>query len=495
MASEKERGPLPWREQLATFCERLSRRFGAKEGSGHGHNKHHHGFCHEVRHLLVPAIFIACLVHLVHGVSLPLEVPARLVVSNLAAHWLAQHGSSNYPDDAKLAILKIDRDTFKDQARYGGRSPLDRCKLMRDLEAVFVQVPALKALGIDLDLSPTGDKKQDDCANEILVALQGKLPMTSTVILPVDSDDRKDSGPWRAWVRQHKVQLADPLLQSQLGMARQHVDDRHACPSLGVALGSPRDDRRQDACLTDKRTDESEDIQPLNIAFHRLALLGQAQKNNEPSAQALSFDQQIAALKDKGVTRLIIGPGYDQSDEFLTPLGMLNGVDVHAAIALEPHETHRAWLDIVIDIVLGVLFGAGVHRIWARYFDQRLGSSRRLGHPGLAYKWLLLLLLLLLGGLLVLPAASTAVTVLWGTWISPAPMLIGMTVDALVTGSVTAAIGRQEAKVHRRHPLRGDKQGAIFPRIGRFIGLQVPAAVWLCVVAWVLWKLLLGQAH
>jgi hypothetical protein len=482
MSSEKEVGPARWREQLAAFCNQLSRRSGAKEGSGHGHTNRHHGFCHEARHLLVPAIFIACLVHLVHGVSLPLEVPARLVVSNLAAHWLAQHGSSNYPGDSKLAILKIDRLTFKDPVRYGGRSPLDRCKLKLDLRAVLAQVPALEALGIDFDLSPTGDKAQDDCANEILATLKDKSELTSTVILPVDSDDRKDSGPWREWVRKNNVQLADPLLQSQLGMARQHVDDPGACPSLGVALASLRNDLRQSACLTDQRVDRPKEIDPLNIAFHRLALLGQAQKTKESGDQALRFDEQIAALKGKDVTRLIIGPGYDQSDEFLTPLGMLNGVDVHAAIALEPHETHRAWLDILIDIVLGVLFGAIVHRIWARYFDQRLGSSRRVGHPGMAYKWLLLLLLLLLVGLLVLPAASTAVTVLWGTWISPAPMLIGMTVDALVTGSVTAAVSRLQAHAPGRRHVAVGKPKTMVGRIGRFIGLQVPTMLWLVVV-------------
>ena len=66
--------------------------------------------------------------------------------------------------------------------------------------------------------------------------------------------------------------------------------------------------------------------------------------------------------------------------------------DVHAAIALEPHEAHDERLDFVIDVILGVAFGALVHRIWGWYFDQRLGRS---GQPGLAYKWLLLLVMLL----------------------------------------------------------------------------------------------------
>ena len=488
-SAESKDQPLPgplWQRANA-ICRRLRPWFGVEDHACA--NKH--GVSHWLKHLLPPALFIASVVHLLHGLTVPLELPARLVVSNVAAHWLAEHGVGKYPEDDDLALLKIDRQTFRE--RYGGRSPLDRCKLRDDLTAIIGQLDGLEKLGIDFDLSPTHDPDQDKCANQILALLKSKPKIVSTLILPVDLEDRDKSGGWRADVAAAHVQLADAELDVQFGMARQHQDDRHSCPSLGVALG--RDgpgSERQAHCLKVEAEAASGHGDRFNIAFHRLALL-----KHRPETV---FGEQLAALKGQGVKRVILGPGYDRGDEFMTPLGLLNGVDVHAAIALEPHEAHDERLDFVIDVILGVAFGALVHCIWGAYFDQRLGGT---GQPGLAYKWLLLLVMLLaLAILLILPTASTIVTVAWGWWISPVPMLIGMTVDALVTGSVGAAIHqleRVEKAAANLAPAQAAQDSAppaaTDPDIVQLIGLHLPAVLWVFCVGWALITMLPSGAH
>ena len=494
-------GPL--RRRANAICKRLRPWLGAEDHPAVRHPGSH-GFWHALPHLLLSALFIASLVHLLPGLTLPLELPARLVVSNVAAHWLTEYGAGKYPEDDDFALLKIDSKTFRDMDRYGGRSPLDRCKLKDDLGAVLRQLPTLQSLGIDFDLSPTGDPAQDCCAGEILAILRDKAAATpgfvSTVILPIDPDERRTLMPWRQQVVDHKVRLADPELDLQFGMVRQHRDDGLGCPSLGLALGlqQPKGER-QALCVQDPPEAKADNSKRYNVAFHRLALL-KHQPQMVSAKEVETFDRQLAALKGQGVTRLLFGPGYEHSDEFLTPLGLLNGVDVHAAIALEPHERHNKWVDFVIDVVLGVLFGALVHRIWSRYFDQRLDRLRRSGQPRLAYKWLLLLGLLLAAAILVvLPGASTWVTVVFGWWISPVPMLVGMTVDALVTGSVKASIGRHEQLVAAgslaEPPQASAPDATFYPGILQVVGLHLPALFWLLVVGWALVGLVTGKAH
>lgn len=497
-SAEPEQAPLqtPWRQRANAICRGLRPYVGINDPPA----TKPHGFLQELPHLLLSALFIASVVHLLHGLTVPLELPARLVVSNVAAHWLAGHGAGRYPEDDDFALLKIDSATFRDKDRYGGSSPLDRCKLSEDLSKIVGQLDGLERLGIDFDLSPTGKLDQDKCAGDILALLKSRPKIVTTLILPVDPDDREQSAAWRKAVAESRVQLADPELDVQFGMARQHRDDGQNCPSLGVALGRelPQPDR-QGRCMKDLAGSPSGHHDRFNIAFHRLALLKHrpqmvSAKDVEP------FEQQLLALKGKGVKRVMFGPGYDRSDEFLTPLGLLNGVDVHAAIALEPRERHDGRLDFVIDVILGVAFGALVHRLWKRYFDQRLDRSRLSGQPRMAYKWLLLLVgLLALAILLVLPAASTVVTVVWGWWISPVPMLIGMTVDALVTGSVAAAIDRHEhppaamdesaATAHDRAP-----PAVIPPNTLQVLGLHLPALLWFFIVGWALISMLPGDA-
>lgn len=114
-----------------------------------GASKHHS----HVGHLLLTSLFVASAVHLVEH-QLPLDVPARKLVSQ----WAAGSISSGWPRDAAaggdLAVLKIDRERFV--SFYGGQSPLSRCKLYADIKDILAAGPHLRDLALDFDLSPTG---------------------------------------------------------------------------------------------------------------------------------------------------------------------------------------------------------------------------------------------------------------------------------------------------------------------------------------------------
>ncbi|MET0517559.1 MAG: hypothetical protein ABW005_01870, partial [Burkholderiaceae bacterium] len=214
---------------------------------------------------------------------------------------------------------------------------------------------------------------------------------------------------------------------------------------------------------------------------------------------------------------------YDRTDEYLTPLGMLSGVKIHAATALSLSSKWEG-LNFLIDIALGLVFGLCVHGFWHRYFQQRLGlvhpvdpanaatptdataataaGGADTASPGLAYLWLVgLLLFWLVLGLALLPLLSIAALRWAGLWISPVPMLIGMTVDAFVMGSVQTATQLLPDSAARPRPLaflrglrRRHEPTAIRAPLTS-LGLALPFLIWLSVVLSALTAVLDAQLH
>ncbi|TXI24909.1 MAG: CHASE2 domain-containing protein [Roseateles sp.] len=481
--------------------------------AGHGH-----GVLHHVIKLLVAALFVASSVQLLDRWLVPLDLSARLVVAHAAA------AQADVPEHfaPPTAVLQIDREHF--DRDYGGRTPLDRCRLRDDLPVVLKALPGVHALGLDLDLSdlppdradakPGADglkpnEAQNRCACQLLDWLKAWRDVPGetrrvALILPVDRQDRERSGAWRREVAQRGLELADPRLVQEFGLVRRHWLNPGACPTLGQWMGLPPEQANQAACR-DVKQDREELVGDAhhahNISFHRAVA-----QVRVPDPDASGWEQQWQALaaQQPPVRQLFVGARFDASDDFLTPLGTMAGVEVHAAIAQNPRERVEHLWGFPLDLLLGVVLGAGVTWCWGRYFHQRL--STRLPRRQLAFWWLVLLALVWGLLLIALPMGAQQILQRLDVWVSPVPMLLGMTLDALVLGSVEVATARLEAREGHHHEPLHEAWPAPIPWLWRrlrpspltaprspaawqAVPAALPALVWWTVVVLALLKL------
>jgi hypothetical protein len=138
---------------------------------------------------------------------------------------------------------------------------------------------------------------------------------------------------------------------------------------------------------------------------------------------------------------VFFGAAYGEGDTFVTPLGDLYGVEIHAASFLsflDPLSADNHLAELLADIVFGFVFGFVIAFFWEQYFRLRLSddSDRRLIAP------------VVLGGLgiavalvaFVLTIVSWLLLARFGIWSSPIPMAIGMLIESFVSGSVAQGI-------------------------------------------------------
>lgn len=186
-------------------------------------------------------------------------------------------------------------------------------------------------------------------------------------------------------------------------------------------------------------------------------------------------------------TLVIFGGDYDLADRFATPLGQKSGAYLHAISALRTsiNESHLAGL--LADFALGLGFGLVAHGLWALWFEARRRRTpfRLLGIFPCALtpqtSWVALVLLALCLSVLTFLALLLAawLLVLCDIWLSPVPMMAGMTLDAMVLGSAGAAAH----KIGGRQPY-DDRPSYARPGIFRLLLSLVPQLIWMAVVGY-----------
>ena len=410
-------------------------------------------------HSLFSALFIACLIHTWPALVLPVDLPLRTIIGNIASWAPPPDSAPDTAADARtplrdLALIKLDGERLR--STYHGNSPLNRCALLQDLRGLLAS-RTLQLLAIDLDLSPSTQRAMRSKAEDAgscdaqLDQLMIDNARRVLLILPLDRDRlRADRGPaeaaeqaaQKAWLNNmttKQLRFARPELDLQFGMLRHHL--LQPAPGLGVAMA-------QGICKL-AATDPSLVHYCRRVArLDAAALRGEARQislhvlvKQLPLRNRLLLDGQTGTvLDDRKIRYALLGAGYSADDEPLTPIGRLAGVEVHAAIAANPNEAASHLFDLLFDVVLGVVFACFVHFFWRHYFKQRLAVKEQKvserGHPLLAYRWLVGLVLSSLVLLPLLGVASTWALATHGWWISPAGMLVGVLIDAFVIGGV-----------------------------------------------------------
>lgn|GEM_PF-6377107 len=419
---------------------------------------------HFWRHAFLSALFIASLVHLLSPLPVPLEMPAYSLASNLAFHF----SSPTNTVLSKLAIVQIDNMHF-DQA-YEGTSPLNRCVLHDDLQKIY-QDSALKVIAIDLDLSPTlrQGEYEKGCQRQLDALIDSKNNAHRTVLIePFDMQTHQEYADWMQARQQKGITFGAATLDSAYGMVShyklptspEYHSESPKSPSSPVLFGERLAQRlcaepdyhrsNAKACAALRQNEPSthtaSEAESYPIIYNQLRQLHlQGQSITLPLAK----DTALA-----GIEYVLVGAGYSKDDEFLTPIGPLNGVQIHAAIASEPRHTDREWLGFGIDIGLGTGFAWLLALLWTHYFNSKLNQG--LG-ADLAYLWLTGLGAIYLLLIFVLMTLSVILFSHWGLWISPVPMVIGMALDAFVIHGVETAaekVQKAEAKAAKPTPYR-----------------------------------------
>ncbi|MBX3610927.1 MAG: hypothetical protein KF871_13635 [Hydrogenophaga sp.] len=459
-----------------------------EDGDGED-DAHSHGF--SWWHLLVAAIFMASLLHLstVKWLLTPLEVPT-LATFNLASH-LARP-SASLQDPVSVVAVLIDRSRY--ETKYAGTSPLPRQALSEDL-GYLLSRPGVKHIVLDLDVSPSARAHVDkafDTEEKALHALLKRNATSLTLIAPrtvTNPELQSRRAAWLIEMCRAGVAIADPRLHPTLGMVTRSMaydaltvgvglragagargDLGNLCPSIGGseelarALVNPDSGsttldqlgeqvtkryRPNGKCVSSPCPDTQARILPFHKSLHLTRVAHWCPDTLPTQVPAPRIRLDCASQEDVGQeidwrnTSVVFGSGSDPADQFITPLGVRSGAEVHAMAASAAPVNENSLVSFLMDVLFGVLFGALAHHCWHVWFDARRDQGNLIGLIPLKSHnaWLALVALTLGLAMAAIGGVAIAAYALHQSdlWVSPVPVLVGMTIDGFVTAGVQSA--------------------------------------------------------
>ncbi|MGY2262313.1 CHASE2 domain-containing protein [Pseudomonas sp. SDO55104_S430] len=428
-----------------------------------GHAKSEHWLAHFLSvctHHLPAALMVAAIVGICHHRFHLLDAVdgyAFLGIGNLTAHDVSQ----DLGDRPTVAVVLIDQQSHEDY--YRERNPLDRCELKKDLEAIYDLPKPPKLLVIDLDLSPSmpvagPENDAAEYCNALLRTLLGQLRPTQTVLMaPFEMLDAKAQANIEQWREDLEgyVSFADPIIRIRYGLV--NAIDCSADSLAAVAFDNyPNKPVRLKNCLSNQH---KEQVPPLVISPGQYFSGLRAVALSELPSRKPQCDPCVPTNADLNLPVVFLGSGYGDSDTYLTPVGTMYGVEVHAAAfmsLLQPTKGNDA-LAFVLDVGLGLLMGSLIDLSWRRYFSLRFSSSAfdRQRAP-----WRILLLG---AGLSIVVLMLTFVS-FWllrhcSLWLSPIPIALGMLIESFFSSAVRAAVEegyeQRQALINRLEKAQG----------------------------------------
>lgn len=355
--------------------------------------------------------------------------------------------------DVKALVVQIDQAAA--ESRYLDRSPLDRCELHADLGAVYsaMKKHRLDLLVVDLDLSPARWLLTDNGSRTAEAGCQSALyrtikeaaagePKVRTVLMqPIEAADpvlRARQNEWRAEIEGPGVTLAHAVLPVNYGLVIKQYCDPHALAAAAYRQAAPPGDLR---CAEPRFIDPRKYVSGV-IPLPLSALADGAGTFEGRLGEALrAHGAGDEAGRAGSVRAVFFGAAYGQGDTFVTPLGELYGVEIHAAgflSHLDPILAENRLTELLVDIAYGFFFGFLIALFWERYFELRLSenSDLRLAAP----LWLFGLALTIVFCAVLLTFISWWLLARFGLWLSPIPMAIGMLIESFASGSVAQGI-------------------------------------------------------
>jgi hypothetical protein len=386
-------------------------------------------------------------------------------------------------DKARALVVLIDG--VAAETRYLDRSPLDRCQLKDDIGAVYSamanvnlkRTPAqrLDLVVIDLDLSPArwlasepGSKTPEaECERTLyqeIIDAVSKHRIRTVLMRPFESSTPTTSETWKRL--ESAATFGRAVLPVEYGLViRQYCDPDTLAASayvLSAKLKGPRKNCIDEETRHAKRNTELIDPRKYLSGVVPFAV-GSATDLSKRIELKLTADQPSgAAANPADFKAVFFGAAFGEGDTFVTPLGELYGVEIHAAAflsLLDPLSTNNHLSEFLADIVFGFLFGFLIACCWEQYFKLRLSqdSDHRLSAP----LWLVLLGIAVIIMAIVLTFVSLRLLARFGIWASPIPMAVGMLVESFVSGSVAQGVRTADAiKGAGKPPRRSFRESA-----------------------------------
>jgi len=422
-----------------------------------GHDKSEHWIARCISagtHHLPAALMVAAIVSICHHQLHLLDAIdgyAYLAIGNLTANSIAQENSN----DPTVGVILIDQKSNEDI--YQERSPLDRCELKKDLETLYYLPKPPKLLVVDLDLSPSfsdspvdppessepgkdpDNPAEEDCDEQLLTLLKQPHNGTHTVLMtPLNMLDPNTEQKIADWKKKLEglcfVSFADdPTIRVSYGLVNNIECNKN---SLAATAYTHYPDKTTDPenCLKDKTGHEQLRINPGQY-FSGLTPVSLSQLPSRNGSQHSNHPQTALYLPV-----MFVGTSFGDSDTFLTPLGTMYGVEVHAAafMSLLQPTTHHDLSAFILDVLLGLLIGGIIAFFWHHYFSLRFSSSavKRQWAP-----WMILLLVIFL---LPLVAGLTYLSFVLlrhcNIWLSPIPIAVGMLIESFFNSAIGNAV-------------------------------------------------------
>ncbi|MCY1292432.1 hypothetical protein D9M69_427920 [compost metagenome] len=454
--AETPRSFASWLQGGVEFC------LGALRWLGHGI----HGLLHHLPAALVVASLVTIGHHQFHMLD-AIDSYAFLAIGNRSAFAASREQS------ATTAVVSIGPASH--EKYYRGRSPLNRCELLNDLQALYVgpEGRSPKVMVIDLDLSPStllshipldkrrvskeqrnllsGERKEAVCEEALYRLLESRQCVTKTVLMtPFPSEDSGATAITQQWQKRMEdkgIAFGDPTLSIRYGLI-----SKIACNEKGLAATAFRTlspNASINNCLAKADAGGQLWISPrqyiaLLPSFDVEEILGRhlwlkvndkdtKEENNDKKIRIghLSYEKQV----------VFFGASYGEDDLYLTPLGPLYGLDIHAAAflsLLEPASDFSHLVAFLLEVAIGLFFGLVIAFCWHWYYSLRFSSSdgKKRSAP-LLVVGLGICLCVLVGGVTLL---SYYLLGLSDLWLSPIPIALGMLIESFFTGAVHGAV-------------------------------------------------------
>lgn len=384
-------------------------------------------------------LLIASLIALAHH-----YVPALAVLDSYSyiaiANLTAVPGPR--PPGAVAAVL-IDQETY--DSRYLERSPLHRCPLVQDLRKVYEAEPTPGLVVIDLDLSPAPlartSAQEHECEADLDTLLSANGARTILMNpLPITSEEATHvKNMWKADLERKGVRFGNVQIPVQYGLLiSQYCDPKSLAALAYLAARSPL---APSNCLTRRAGERT--LSLINARHYLSVSPVPLTAADAPPASRVTFDERLSQelrtiqqnARAGGRLVLFFGASYGPDvDVYVTPVGELHGVEVHAASFLSLFDpwssAHHGWA-FLLHVALGVLMSRLlIDRCWENYLDLRKTSNpcRNQAAP----LWVVALLSGLALTTFLLSLGSLFLLRSWGVWLSPVGLSLGMLIDSAI---------------------------------------------------------------
>lgn len=434
------------------------------------------------------------------GVLLVLTKFSLLVVSSLAAQ--APPAAHALAPGMPTVVLLTSQDFI---TRYGERSPLDRCTLSADIQRVLDKAPA--RLAIDFDLSPliAASTDEQQCQRRLdtlldqhasTLVLLVPFPAATPALLQLKHD-------WLLARCQHGLHFADGALQQSMGLVTEQLisDDPAGRARMAEQL---QDGGSNPICQVAQAGNAAQNrwVNGLNDPAEG----AEAPEGETAPINFRALTQQVAVLElgspafanqaNLSGHAVLLGGDWGRDDSFLTAIGTLPGVVIHAARLASLNDPVRSlppWVSLWGDIVVALCFAWVIGKFWHGYVMARR-VDLHFAHGGRATALSMLVMgtfvAVYLSLVLFFFLAAEHMFSNWGVVIAPLLIAVSILLDGFVSGPVEQISHLLEAETRAVPVLTGAAgEAALSPQVGAV--LRQTGLAWLGVLGFAAASLML----